>query len=98
MRRLVIMGVLLCCLPLIGSCRQTPSEEECRASLINFLRLQSGGRLSDELLNRMVDELDQGMASNVCREQKSREQVLCEINAKTIAELKSCEPERNPED
>lgn len=83
---------LLCVALLLSSCTRTkPNAEECRAGLRNFLRLQTGGALSDEDLDRLVTEGQAGaMAAEVCLRKKTLLQVQCEIDAQSIRDLDRC--------
>lgn len=82
----------LCVALLLSSCTRTkPNAEECRAGLRNFLRLQTGGALSDEDLDRLVTEGQAGaMAADVCLRKKTLLQVQCEIDAQSIRDLDRC--------
>jgi hypothetical protein len=75
-----------------GACRQRPSQEECVRSFENFLRLNTGQILSEEDISRMArGPMNRSMASQVCVEKKSRERVLCEIEAASLEELRGCD-------
>lgn len=78
-----------------AGCKAKPSEEECLMSFQKFLMLSTGGALSaDELAQAVADPVNREMAASVCRDRKTREQVLCEINAQTLSALKACAPEK----
>ncbi len=85
LRRSLVAVLLLA----VTACTARPSEEECLRSLENFFRISTGGILSEAEVQRMVQEQDRDLTA-VCREKKSREQVLCEIEATNLAELKAC--------
>ncbi len=74
-----------------GGCKAQPSEEECLMSFQKFLMLSTGGALSAEDLARAVaDPVNREMAASVCRDRKTRDQVLCEIDAQSLEALKAC--------
>ncbi|MEQ9364085.1 MAG: hypothetical protein RIF32_07580 [Leptospirales bacterium] len=87
----------ICCAVLgllcfVGACTERPSEEECVQSLENFLRLNTGDILSEAEISKMAREaMSRDMASQVCRKNKSRERVLCEIQAESLEKLKACD-------
>ncbi|MBX7057953.1 MAG: hypothetical protein K1X75_07790 [Leptospirales bacterium] len=71
--------------------RTSPNAEECRKGLRNFLRLQTGGALSEAQLDQLLNQGESpAMAEQVCIKKKSRLQVECEIEAKSIEELRLC--------
>jgi hypothetical protein len=76
-------------------CKAKPSEEECLMSFRKFLMLSTGGALSAEELARAVaDPVNREMAASVCRDRKTRQQVLCEIDAQSFEELRACAAEK----
>lgn len=91
--RLSVVATLLVALAGVAGCKAKPSEEECLMSFQKFLMLSTGGALSaEELAQAVADPVNREMAATVCRDRKTREQVLCEINAQTLDALKACAP------
>lgn len=75
----------------VSACQQRPSEEECLRSFENFLRLSTGAILSEADIAKMAREAtSRDMAAEVCTKKKSRARVLCEIDARSVDELKAC--------
>lgn len=93
--RLGFGAALLAAVGGAAGCKAKPSEEECLMSFQKFLMLSTGGALSaEELAQAVADPVNREMAASVCRDRKTREQVLCEINAQTLEALKACAAEK----
>ena len=93
--RNIVFLFALCAFFLIG-CRsdeepKKPTKEECIQSYRNFIRLMAGPGKAKELLKKtqQTDHL-----AGHCVKKRERQEVLCEIKAQSLEEMRNCRKKR----
>lgn len=82
---LFLTGIIL-----VNCSPEPPTKEECVAGLRNFMKLKLKKEgLPEEEIEGILESVPATMAE-VCVKNRTAAEVQCEIQAKSLAELKAC--------
>ena len=90
-----LIAVLVLLFLSVGCGPTRPTAEECLRGLKNFvsLRFPSTPGKENPFLKMAEGKTSQALAQK-CVQERSRTEILCQINAKTLEEIKGCIPKK----